>query len=254
VKDSQSQNLKVSIIVLSLNRKDKTIDCLNSVYKNTKIPYELIVVDQGSCDADLHKITIFCEFVEAKLIKVGCNLGVAGGRNLALNYVNSELVYFLDNDIIVAENWLEPLIETLELEENKRVIACCSQLRKDGKLQTQGRVIQNGKIQYSDDGLSLDNNAINAQNYKDLLPGGCTLYRKEAFDISCLDSRFFIGYEDLDFFMQLRNQGYKLLNCPKSVVNHFPDVEKNDYYEVRRNRKHLDRSKKIFIKKWGDIL
>ena len=64
-----TKNIDVSIVVISFNTKDITIDCLKSVVNFTKdVNYELIVVDNASTDGSdkaieefskKHKNTIF---------------------------------------------------------------------------------------------------------------------------------------------------------------------------------------------------
>ena len=43
--------MQVSIIIVSYNTKDLTLNCIKSIYQHTKdIEFEIIVVDNASCD------------------------------------------------------------------------------------------------------------------------------------------------------------------------------------------------------------
>ena len=54
-------NPKVSIIILNWNGWRDTIECLESVYQITYPSYDVIVVDNGSEDESIEKITEYCK-------------------------------------------------------------------------------------------------------------------------------------------------------------------------------------------------
>jgi len=47
---------KVAIIILNWNGWKDTIECLESVFRNTYPKYQVIVVDNGSTDGSMEKI------------------------------------------------------------------------------------------------------------------------------------------------------------------------------------------------------
>src|ERR1700751_2384714 len=90
----------VVIIILNLNKKQDTLECLESVFRLDYSPYEVVVVDNGSTDGSADAISKV--FSKVHLIRSANNLGVAGGRNLGIQYANNNFQYqylfFLDND------------------------------------------------------------------------------------------------------------------------------------------------------------
>ena len=60
--------IKLSIIIVSWNVRDLLRKCLASVYRETQVPFEVLVVDNASQDgsADL----VAREFPQAKLIRL----------------------------------------------------------------------------------------------------------------------------------------------------------------------------------------
>ncbi|ENO11851.1 putative glycosyltransferase [Thermoplasmatales archaeon SCGC AB-539-C06] len=52
---------RVSIIILNWNGWKDTIECLESLYRITNINFDVVVVDNGSKDESIEKITKYCE-------------------------------------------------------------------------------------------------------------------------------------------------------------------------------------------------
>jgi len=51
-------NSKVAIIILNWNGWEDTIECLESVFRNTYPNYQVIVLDNGSTDDSVEKIDL----------------------------------------------------------------------------------------------------------------------------------------------------------------------------------------------------
>ena len=51
------KNLKITIVLVNWNRSDDTLNCLNSIYKSTYKNIEVVVVDNGSKDDQIKKLT-----------------------------------------------------------------------------------------------------------------------------------------------------------------------------------------------------
>src|SRR6266478_8150864 len=70
----------VTIIVISFNTRDMTVECLRSIGEQThNITYEIIVVDNNSSDGSAD--TIRAGFPSLKLIASDDNLGFARANN-----------------------------------------------------------------------------------------------------------------------------------------------------------------------------
>lgn len=99
-------NTKITVIipVYAYNQKltFMTAKCIESAKANTKIPFELIVVETTtnyfSEEADIH---IYEKYRTTSTISI----------NRAFSCCNSDYIVLLTNDVIVSEGWLEALIE-----------------------------------------------------------------------------------------------------------------------------------------------
>jgi glycosyltransferase involved in cell wall biosynthesis len=86
---------------------------LDSLLANTKSPYTLIVVDNGSTDGTQDWLTAFKEKspITCHLHLNAANEGIAAGRNQGLLLADkltpdSEFLCTIDNDIELSDNWL----------------------------------------------------------------------------------------------------------------------------------------------------
>ncbi|MDE6575478.1 MAG: glycosyltransferase, partial [Muribaculaceae bacterium] len=91
--------MKISVIVLTCNQRELTMQCLRSLAKFfAEDDNELILVDNGSSDGTADKVRK--TFPEVRIIELGENRGVAAGRNIGLAAAKGEYLMILDNDTI----------------------------------------------------------------------------------------------------------------------------------------------------------
>jgi len=100
----------VSIIVLTYNEVAYTRACLESLRRSTALPYELIVVDNGSTDGTPAYLRTVAG---AKLVLNERNRGFAGGCNQGLALARGRYLLLLNNDTLLPAGWLERLLAGL---------------------------------------------------------------------------------------------------------------------------------------------
>ncbi len=82
--------------------------CLESVRRSTSQAFDLVVLDNGSCDevaAHLHRLYLAGEI--DRLISSRRNLGKVGGWNVLFAAAEGETVVYADSDIYFLPGWLE---------------------------------------------------------------------------------------------------------------------------------------------------
>jgi glycosyltransferase involved in cell wall biosynthesis len=99
---------------------------LESVLSGTPKPYRLVVVDGGSPRKVARYLDVQARAHDFALIRTEHFLRPNEARNLALAYVDTEFVAFLDNDVVVDPGWLTP-IEQCARETGAAVVSplCC---------------------------------------------------------------------------------------------------------------------------------
>tara|TARA_B110000046_G_scaffold165048_1_gene181037 strand:+ start:389 stop:1330 length:942 start_codon:yes stop_codon:yes gene_type:complete len=94
--------LKLFSVVIPLYNKEKHIvRTINSVLSQSLMPFEIIIVDDGSTDNSLNTISEFENIARVKIISQ-MNLGVSAARNRGVDESCGKYVVFLDAD----DEWL----------------------------------------------------------------------------------------------------------------------------------------------------
>lgn len=110
---------KVTLIVIQRERFSLSKVSLESILADQSYPFDLIYVDGGSPDyiqQYLRQKEEEYDFI--KLIRQENYLRVNQARNLALPLVeDSDYVIFIENDVIVPQGWLKPLIDCAETQQ-----------------------------------------------------------------------------------------------------------------------------------------
>ena len=104
---------KVAVVILNWNGEKYLEEFLPSVIRYSKDPsVEVFVADNGSTDDSL--AILGEKFPEVKQILLDKNYGFAEGYNRALDQIEAEYFLILNSDIEVSENWIQPLVSTLD--------------------------------------------------------------------------------------------------------------------------------------------
>ncbi|MDZ4874088.1 MAG: hypothetical protein CLLPBCKN_003484 [Chroococcidiopsis cubana SAG 39.79] len=105
---------QVTIVVVPRERFSLTQKSLESIYENTTIPFKLIYVDGGSPARIRDYLAAQAREKNFQLIRTDYYPSPNYARNLGLAQVNTEYVVFMDNDVVVAPNWLNNLVQCAE--------------------------------------------------------------------------------------------------------------------------------------------
>ncbi|GMR10740.1 MAG: hypothetical protein BMS9Abin28_1563 [Anaerolineae bacterium] len=89
--------------------------CLESIWKNTDLPYDLMVFDNGSCE----ELLDFLLEAQASgriqyLVLSEQNLGKGGAWNIILSSAPGEIIAYSDSDALFYPGWLSKSVEILE--------------------------------------------------------------------------------------------------------------------------------------------
>jgi GT2 family glycosyltransferase len=219
-------NNKVAIVILNWNGKKYLEKFLPKVilHSNDAVVY---VADNNSTDDSIDFLKL--NFPQVKTILNTSNDGFARGYNLALKQVNATYYVLLNSDVEITENWLNPIINLLDKNEN---IAACQPKILDynfqnkfeyagasgGYIDKYGYPFCRGRLFNN---LEIDNGQYNDSKEVFWATGACMFVRAECFwKVGGFDDDYFAHMEEIDICWRMKNVGYKIFVEPKSVVYH----------------------------------
>ncbi len=100
-------NLRISVVIPTHNGAQTLADCLTALRASSFAPAEIIVVDDASTD-DSAKIA---EHFQCRVIRLDQNLGAARAKNRGAQAATGDVLFFTDDDVVVALNTLAWLVE-----------------------------------------------------------------------------------------------------------------------------------------------
>src|SRR3989344_564276 len=230
----------LSIIILNYKTKKLTLDCINSVVKNSKgIPLEIIVIDNASNDGSVEALRRSIKRLSsqvgimAKLIVNKENLGFAKANNQGMGIAGGNYILLLNSDTLVHDNVLGEMLEWMR-KHPKVGAATCALRNKDGSLQGTGGYFPTLLRVFSwmffiDDMPFVDflikpfhpmhsqspiykgtKSYINAQSM-DWVTGAFMLLRKEVLkEIGYFDQDYFMYTEEVDLCYRVKRAGWEV--------------------------------------------
>ncbi|MGH9341324.1 MAG: glycosyltransferase family 2 protein [Acidobacteriota bacterium] len=208
---------RVSFIIVNYNGEKFIEKCLDSVWRQSQCPHQVIVVDNASPDRSVEVIRT--TFPAVNLIALDDNLGYAGGCNRGMEEASGDLIAILNNDVVLDLKWLELLIEH-DLPPWDfwacRILFALEPDRIDSAGDGMAVVGSAFKLGHGD-------RAENHQTGREVF-GPCAaaaLYRRSLLvALGGFDPDFFLIYEDADLNMRARLRGHRCLYVPDAIVYH----------------------------------
>ncbi|TVX89440.1 glycosyltransferase [Paenibacillus agilis] len=234
-----------SIVILTHNKLDYTIQCIESIRRYTRPnSYEIIVVDNKSTDETVPWLSAQSDI---RVIYNEQNEGFPKGCNQGIEISNGDHILLLNNDVIVTENWLDNLIGCLTSDEDIGAVSCVTNHCSYGQtIPVSYNSVESMQL------FAKQYNYSNRNQWEERLKlvGFCMLIRKSVVDqIGLLDERFTPGnYEDDDYSVRIRKAGYKLILCKDTFIHHFGSVS---FKENTSFLQLLERNVGLFESKWG---
>jgi GT2 family glycosyltransferase len=249
----------LTVIILNFNTSELLKKALFSLKKTADINLRTIVVDNASRDDSVAMVKK--NFPEIKLIESKKNLGFAGGNNLALSFIDSRYVLFLNPDTEVPADTLGQMVRFMDDNPGVGISTCRVDLKsggldKDchrgfptpwaalthfsglGKIFPKSRLFNQYYLGYLD---------LKTTHEIDSVAGAFLLVRKEAADkLGYWDERFFFYGEDLDFCYRYKEAGWKVVYHPSVNILHYKGAASGIRKESRELVKtDLETKKKV---------
>ena len=212
------KNSKIAIIIVNWKQYQLTKLCLYSLQKIKYDNYQIILIDNESNPKELKKIKN--QFDKIITFPNQKNLGFTGANNIGIEYaIKNEFKYvmLINNDTEVEKNFINPLIEVLEKNQNFGAAQpLILNYYNRNKVWSAGGFLNKffgyTYVIKSPEGIKKN---------IDWITGCCFFLRTDVIKkIGLLDEKFFAYYEDVDWSIRIKNAGYDLAFVKSSVVYH----------------------------------
>jgi GT2 family glycosyltransferase len=224
----------ISVCIVTYKARDLLGDCLRSLAENTRLSYEVIVVDNGSGDGLGEMLAR--DFPAVRFIQNDANLGYTAPENQALRLGRGRFLMQLNPDTLILPAALDRLAAFLD-EHPQAGICGPKVLNRDLTLQKTCRRGESRPWAVISYFSGLSRLFPNSKRFSEYLltymdedtahlaagvAGSCMLIRREVVDqIGYLDEQFFAYQEDADYCFRARQAGWQVWYVPEARIVHF---------------------------------
>jgi len=234
--------------------------CVNSILKNTKHPYNLVIVDDGNSP-------IIKEYLRtiksARIITNKKNLGWLKNCNIGIENTENDVV-LLNSDTMVTERWLEKMDRCAYSDSRIGMVNPLSNnaLFLSIPHSSVFNAIPAGFTVESFAGLVSELSECQYPSIPTVL-GFCLLIKRKIFNrIGLFDEKLEVGYrEDDDFCMRAKRKGYGAVCCDDAFVYHYgkksladsPDKEVHHARAVKNKNNSLSYLRAKLLTKISEV-
>lgn len=271
--------VKVAIVILHYKGKEFTDKCLSSVKKLKKENFKLqVIVVNNNPDEKIDDLR--WKYANFSFINTGKNLGFVGGNNLGIKKAletQVDFVFVLNNDTIVEENMMMELVKAAKSHPETGIFSPLIYFAKNHEFHfDRYKESERGKVVWFAGGIidwknvltfHKDVDEVDKGQFKkiktiDFATGCGILIRASVFEkTGLLDEKYFLYFEDSDFSVRVKRQGFKIMFIPKAKMWHFNAGSSGvggslqDYY-LTRNRllfgmRYASLRAKFALLRWG---
>ena len=199
--------MRVAVVVPNWNGRRWLPGLLDSLAAQTRVPDEVLVVDNGSTDDSV----AYLRSRDVRVVGLSSNLGFAAAANRGIAAAEADAIALVNTDVELDPAWVERAVARLDgdlrlasvatkmvlLDRPDTLDDCGDELRRDGVAHQRGH----GR---RDDG------SWDAPGLAFSACAGAAVYRRSAVvDAGGFDERLFSYLEDVDLGLRLRLAGWE---------------------------------------------
>ena len=231
----ETHNKELSIVVISYNTRQMTLECLQSVYDQAQSQdFDLLVYDNASQDGSADAISE--AFPQVTLIRSDKNWGFACANNKSIELVNSEYVLLLNPDTIVLDHAIDRLLafakehpdagiwggKTLFGDKSLNPGSCFRKMtiwNQICRATGLAGVFKHSPLFHSEHYGGWLRDSV---RYVDIVCGCFLLIKTQVWrDLGGFDSRFFMYGEEADLCLRAQKRGFSPIVTPNAVIVHY---------------------------------
>ena len=226
----ETATVTLSVVVVSYNRRDLVVRCLDSLFSDPDAPsIEVIVVDNASHDGTVDMLA--AQYPNVQLIANDENVGYGRACNQGLAVSKGHYLMVLNQDIVVRPGSLTALVQFATDHPDAGLVGARLEY-EDGQFQHSAFQFPDWKqafFGFFDGFVPLDselNGRYPPTHYErpfqaEHLLGACLLIRRAAAEqIGLFDPTFFMYFEETDLCARSFRAGWRNYYCPDARVMH----------------------------------
>ena len=222
-------NDRVTVVIVTYNKYAYVKELIKSFnyLKYDRSLLDIVVVDNASEDGTEEKLKE--DFGDSiTVVQTGANLGGAGGFNTGMKYaienLDNDYIWLLDNDVIIHNNSLNNLLATIKSDE-ERIAAVGSmilQLDNPELVSEIGATMDwsKGKINMQCSGEKYENIHDKSARKLDYCPACSLLKTRKSIEKVGYWEDIFIHFDDVDWCLRAQEKGMEIYCNPKSIAFH----------------------------------
>jgi GT2 family glycosyltransferase len=212
--------MQVSFIIPLYNCLGHTRECLRTLQSTLPagLAHEIILVDDGSTDGTRKWLSTLGTPCRALLNEK--NLGFAGACNRAAAAATGELLFFLNNDLVLLPGWFEPMRDAFARFADAGLVG-------NIQLNAASGAIDHAGIYFTHTGKPAHDTSRPAiarlSGYRAVpaVTGACLAIRRDRWlELGGFDTAFVNGGEDVDLALRAADRGLRHYVALRSVVRH----------------------------------
>ena len=196
--------------------------CLDSIFEHTHLPYELIVVDNGSSDGTVEYLEeLSGKHQHMRFVPSPLNLGFGAGNNLGMAVARGEYVVLLNNDLVLTDGWLERMIVHAKKDERIGVVGPRSHYVSGPQRIPDIKYGDMPQMHREASRIAREHEAEGFEYPR--VVGFCMLVKRAVIDqIGGFDEAYGLGnFEDDDFCWRANTAGFRCFVASDVYVHHF---------------------------------
>lgn len=222
----------LSVIILSYNTKEITLECLGRLYKSEEVKFETIVIDNNSSDGSAEAIAK--NFSQVRLFINKENRGFAVANNQGMTMAKGDKILLLNSDAYVFSDTLA------KCYAHSADVLGCKLLNRDLSIQASWgyfpslrRVfllmtfIDNFPIirKFIDSIHVRDMSRYDREQKVDWVTGAFVMLKKEVFEkVGGIDEKYFMYGEEMEWMYRIKKAGFEVVYSPIAKAMHLKGV------------------------------
>ncbi|WP_209125686.1 glycosyltransferase [Alkalihalobacillus sp. BA299] len=247
-------NKDIDVIVCVHNALNDVKECLESLIAKETVPFNLIVIDDGSDQQTEKFLKSFANKYSVQLIRNKHAVGYTKAANQGLKLSKANYCVLLNSDTIVTLRWLEKLIQCIETESKVGIIGPVSNA---ASWQSVPEVIENNdwatnllNLTVEEQSRVVEKASLKSYPEVSFLNGFCLMIKREVINtIGYFDQDTFAkGYgEENDYCLRAVGAGFKLKVSDDCFIYH----KKSKSYTINKRKILKTYANQLLMKKYS---